>query len=76
MAEGGALALTTLAQGGHPQLGPLDAGLHVQLTLIIIGVAVAATHWLEGAHAFPGADAESGLPVTDRSEGAVLAGLS
>ena len=68
-------ALTAFSTGHYSELQLFGAGLHIQLTLVGVGGAVAATHELPRAHALGGTNATAGLRVTDSAERAVSAGL-
>lgn len=63
--------LTALSLADHPELHLLFAGPHVQLTLAVVGAAVAAAHGLVGIHALRRAHALAALGVADRPERAV-----
>lgn len=61
-------ALTACYPRHHSELQLLGAGPHVQLTLVVICVAVAATHGLPQAYALGGAKAAACLCIADSAE--------
>lgn len=66
--------LTALSLADHSEVHLLFAGAHVQLTLAVVGGAVAATHGLVGLHTLRRAHTLPTLVVADRPERAVGTG--
>lgn len=63
--------LTALSLADHPQLHLFFAGSNMQLTLAVVGGAVAAAHRLMGLDALGRTHTPPALDVADCPEGAV-----
>lgn len=67
--------LTALSLADHSEVHLFFAGTHVQLTLAVVGGAVAATHRLVGLHTLGRTHTLPALGVADCPERAVGTGL-
>lgn len=68
-------SLTALSLADNTEVHLFFAGPHMQLTLAVIGGAIAATHRLIGVHALRCAHTLTTLGVTDCPKRTVAAGL-
>lgn len=63
--------LTALSLADHSEVHLFFAGPHMQLTLAVVGSAIAATHGLVGLHTLRCTNTLPTLGITDCPKGAV-----